>query len=235
MIESPKKRIAERPSLLFADCCGRWLSTTVANAGLPRGWSPLVAVVLKILEHNSNGVERKMNEKQTCPDCGTGLGRPHVNQCDVERCSSCDGQRITYDYEDHAQASSSQEGVMVSDQKNNTTPNDKSPNCPGCAVAVGQPHESECEVEQCSVCHDQRCECNCAGHNSCEVIWEGETPDYECGGVLCEHCHGPAKCVVAKVRLDDFDDEQWTQYQKGWLRIAPRDEESVKFLCENCS
>lgn len=52
-----------------------------------------------------------MNEKQTCPDCGTGLGQPHVNQCDVERCSQCGGQRISCDCEDHTPSESVWTGV----------------------------------------------------------------------------------------------------------------------------
>lgn len=56
-----------------------------------------------------------MTELRKCPNCGTGIGEPHRNECDIERCSICGTQRLTCECKGHDHAKSAWVGVWPSD------------------------------------------------------------------------------------------------------------------------
>lgn len=48
---------------------------------------------------------------EDCHDCGARPGRPHRDGCDVERCSSCGGQRVQCACAEHDPAFSRWTGI----------------------------------------------------------------------------------------------------------------------------
>lgn len=64
-----------------------------------------------------------MKLQPKCPDCGTGIGEPHVNNCDVERCSFCGGQRITCECEGHDPKASAWSGKWPEAKSTEDYPN----------------------------------------------------------------------------------------------------------------
>ena len=42
-----------------------------------------------------------MTTEHNCPDSRVAVGKPHINECDIELCSACGSQQITCDCEGH--------------------------------------------------------------------------------------------------------------------------------------
>lgn len=56
--------------------------------------------------------DERLEEKTDCHDCGAKPGEEHRgDNCDVQRCSSCGGQRLCCDCEDHNPSKSKWTGI----------------------------------------------------------------------------------------------------------------------------
>jgi len=49
-------------------------------------------------------------------------------------------------------------------------------NCPDCSTHPGNQHLENCDVEQCSVCGNQRLQCGCPAHDPGFARWSGWWP-----------------------------------------------------------
>ena len=49
-------------------------------------------------------------------------------------------------------------------------------NCHDCGAKPGEIHQENCDVERCSVCGNQRLQCDCEGHDPAFSRWSGFWP-----------------------------------------------------------
>lgn len=119
-----------------------------------------------------------MRTDNTCPDCGVAVGQPHINQCDIERCSVCGGQQISCDCEGHDPMASAWTGGHVSENNDDLLSE---------LSRIGY-DGSEPQVADAPSDHDSTVRCDfCDGteHVGVDLV----PPDYEVTAAWCDSCH----------------------------------------------
>lgn len=100
---------------------------------------------------------------------------------------------------------------------------------PNCGVQIGQPHEADCEIQQCSVCGARWYTCCCSDHEHEKSVWNGEWPE---APLTCSHCHGPVYTVA--VLYETFQVGHLDNSKKVEFLEDPDPEQFGGALCRNC-
>jgi hypothetical protein len=99
----------------------------------------------------------------------------------------------------------------MSDHHDLLAPQPRSPDCPSCEVAIGQPHLDRCDVARCLVTGLQRSGCD-AAHDCGTDIWSGRWP----GETDCERLGWMLAPGLPDLnRL--YAEATWDPAQRAWV------------------